>query len=44
MISLPPGFDAALFASELYDAATPFVAIGFIIACGFLLIKILNRV
>ncbi len=43
MITLPPGFDAAAFASELYSAAAPFAAIAFMIAVGFMLIRILNR-
>ena len=43
MISLPEGFDAAALATEVFGIAAPFVAIGFIIACGFLIVNILRN-
>lgn len=43
MISLPPGFDASLLFSDFWTAAAPFVDIGFLIGCGFLLTKMLSR-
>lgn len=39
MISLPEGFDAAVLMNEFFSIAAPFVGIGFIIACGILIIN-----
>ena len=43
MITLPEGFDGAALAAEMFALATPFVGIGFIIACGFLIVNILRN-
>lgn len=43
MIQLPPGFDISLLFSDLFTVATPFVAIAFLIGCGFLFSKMLAR-
>lgn len=43
MIALPPGFDVALFVSELYAFAVPFAGIIFLMSSGFLIIKMLRR-
>lgn len=42
MIQLPPGFDTAALLSDFFFAAGPFVSIGFLIGCGFLIVKILS--
>jgi hypothetical protein len=39
MISLPEGFDAAALMNDFFSLAAPFVGIGFIIACGTLIIN-----
>lgn len=44
MIQLPPGFDVNQLVSDFISIYSPFVAIFFIIASYFLLIKILKRV
>lgn len=43
MIQLPPGFDVAVLFSELFVLSTPFVAIAFLIGCGFLFTRMLAR-
>lgn len=44
MIALPPGFDVALFVSELYAFAVPFAGVIWLMSVGFLILKILKRV
>lgn len=43
MIQLPPGFDVTLFVSELYSFAVPFAGIFWLMAVGFLIIKMMKR-
>ena len=44
MISLPAGFDAAVLMNEFFSIAAPFVGIGFVIACGILIINYFNTI
>ena len=43
MFSLPEGIDGAAIAAELFSLAAPFVAIGFMIAAGFMIVGILKN-
>jgi len=43
MIALPPSFNVGQFFTEIFSIAAPFASIGFMIGCGFLIIKILKR-
>jgi hypothetical protein len=44
MITLPQGFDASQLITDLFALAAPFVAVAFIVACGFLIVNILRSV
>ena len=43
MIILPVGFDASVLVADLLAIATPFVALGFLVACGFFIMNLLSR-
>ncbi|WP_319586003.1 hypothetical protein [uncultured Desulfobulbus sp.] len=43
MIQLPEGFDAAALFSELLQLAAPFAGIALLIACGFLINRMLKK-
>jgi len=42
MIQLPQGFDAAILFEEFLQLAAPFAGIAFLVACGFLINRILR--
>jgi len=44
MIQLPEGFDVAQLVTDFISVYSPFVGLFFIIASGYLLIRILKRV
>ena len=44
MISLPAGFDASVLMNEFFTLAAPFVGVGFIIACGILIVNYFNSI
>jgi hypothetical protein len=43
MIQLPEGFNAAALFTEFFRLAAPFAGIGCLIACGFLINRLLKR-
>jgi len=43
MIQLPPGFNAFALFNEFFHLAAPFAGIGFLIACGFLINRLLKN-
>jgi hypothetical protein len=43
MIQLPPGFDAAALFTEFFHLAAPLAGIGCLIACGFLINRLLKN-
>jgi hypothetical protein len=43
MIKIPEGFDAAALFSEFFNLAAPFAGIACLIACGFLINRILRK-
>lgn len=43
MIQLPQGFDAASLFTELMQLAAPFAGIAMLIACGFLINRMLRK-
>lgn len=43
MIALPPGFDVALFVTELYSFAVPFAGIIWLMGVGVLILKMLKK-
>jgi hypothetical protein len=44
MITLPQDFDTAQLFADLFALAAPFVAVAFIVACGFLIVGILKTI
>lgn len=42
MIQFPEGFSLALLFSDLFRLAAPFVGIGYLITCAYLLIKLMK--
>ncbi|MCB2216110.1 hypothetical protein [Desulfofustis glycolicus] len=44
MITMPQDFDTAQLITDLFALAAPFVAIAFIVACGFLIANILKTI
>jgi hypothetical protein len=43
MIQLPDGFQAATLFSEFFHLAAPFAGIAMLIACGFLITRLLRK-
>lgn len=44
MITVPDGFDISLLFGDLFSLSLPFVDIGFVIACGFLIVNIFKTI
>ena len=43
MIQIPDGFNASTLFAEFFHLAAPFAGIALLIACGFLINRILNN-
>jgi hypothetical protein len=43
MIQLPDGFNASALFTELLQVAAPFAGIALLVACGFLITKMLKK-
>ncbi len=43
MIQLPEGFNAAALFTEFFRLAAPFAGIGCLIACGFLINRLMKK-